>query len=350
MRSDSTSSHHHFFNLTHRHPFDGPPFQSIFPGVLFTALLALIGFALSYLPGLERIGPLACAILVAVLYRQILGYPQKLVAGIQFTSKYLLRSAIILFGLKLNITDIVRHGPGVLLRDAIVVVFSIGLTTWLGRKWKADRSLTLLLGIGTGVCGAAAIAAVSPLLGSKDEDTASAVGIVALTGTLFAVGYTLLYPFLPLSTYQYGMWSGLSLHEIAHTALAAAPAGQEAMSAALIAKLGRVMMLIPLSLILWVRIGRKGPQQPGSRITFPYFLLGFLGMSILGTLLAAQGHPITGSTSTVISTVTQILLAMAMVSLGLNVFLAELKSKALRPFLAMLVTSIFLSFLTWIML
>ncbi|MFP3514393.1 putative sulfate exporter family transporter, partial [Peribacillus sp. SIMBA_075] len=76
---------------------------------------------------------------------------------------------------------------------------AIALTMLLAKWMKAEPSLSLMLGVGTGVCGAAAIAAVSPIIQAKDEDTAIGVGIIALVGTVFAVGYTVLRPFLPMS-------------------------------------------------------------------------------------------------------------------------------------------------------
>ncbi|WP_383915051.1 YeiH family protein, partial [Streptomyces sp. NPDC057579] len=141
-------------------------------GIGFTFIIALVGFGLSKLPVLDHIGQLACAIIIAVIYRQIRGYPEKFRTGIQFSAKRLLRFAIILFGLKLNIDVVLHQGLGLLVRDVGSIVFAIFLTILIGKLLKADSSLSLLLGIGTGVCGAAAIAAVSPILKAKDEDTA----------------------------------------------------------------------------------------------------------------------------------------------------------------------------------
>lgn len=70
---------------------------------------------------------------------------------------------------------------------------------------KADKNISLLLGVGTRVCGAAAIAAIAPIIKSKDEDTAIGVGIIALVGTIFAISYTILRPFLALSDIDYGI-------------------------------------------------------------------------------------------------------------------------------------------------
>lgn len=320
-----------------------------FGGVGFTFIIALVGFGLSQIPGLDHVGQLACAIIIAVVYRQIWGYPEKFRTGIQFSAKRLLRLAIILFGLKLNIDVVFHQGLGLLARDVGTVVFSILLTMLLAKLFKANSSLSLLLGIGTGVCGAAAIAAVSPILKAKDEDTAIGAGIIALVGTIFAITYTILRPFLPLTDLQYGVWSGVGLHEIAHVALAGAPAGPDALAIALLAKLGRVFLLVPLSFILmyWMKRKNKVESDSDAKIEFPWFLIGFIIMSLFGSYVL--GHLITVPTSVMnsISFFTSFILTMAMIGLGLNVSLKDLRTKALRPLLAMAITSVLLSVITY---
>jgi uncharacterized integral membrane protein (TIGR00698 family) len=320
-------------------------------GILFTFFIAMAGYVLAKLPGLDRVGQMACAILLAVLYRQLRGYPEELRSGIRFSSTVLLRLAIILFGLKLNISMVLQQGPGLLIRDAAVILFALGMTLGLAQLFRADRSLSLLLAIGTGVCGAAAIAAVSPILKSEEKDTAMAAGMIALVGTIFAIGYTLLLPILPIPPEWYGVWSGSTLHEIAHVALAAAPAGDSAMAAAILSKLGRVFLLIPLSFILIAmqkRI-RKGqePAEGSAKVVFPWFLAGFIGTSLFNSYMLGTAISIPAPVMEQISVMTTFLLTMAMAGLGLNVNLKELRAKALRPLYAMVVTSILLSALTF---
>ncbi|WP_225446565.1 YeiH family protein [Paenibacillus rhizovicinus] len=327
-------------------------------GIAFTFLIAAAGCGLSFLPGFHYAGQMACAILLAIGYRHFIGYPQPLRSGIQFASKNLLRFAIILYGVKLNITAIYRDGLGLLARDVVVVLFAVGCTMLLAKWMRADLKLSLLLGIGTGICGAAAIAAVSPILRSKDEDTAVSAGLIALVGTLFAVAYTLLRPLLGMTDLQYGVWSGTSLHEIAHAALAASPAGQDALALALLAKLGRVFLLVPMCLAL-VYIQRVISRRRGSKtgehsekqsapLQFPWFLLGFAAMSLLGSssighaFIQAQPAFMNGLTF-----LTTFLLTMAMVGLGLNVNLRSLDGGVLRSLGAMLVTSVLLSLWTY---
>ncbi|RLL46677.1 putative sulfate exporter family transporter [Oceanobacillus piezotolerans] len=317
-------------------------------GIGFTFIIALIGYVLSLIPGVNHIGPLACAILLAIIFRQLFGYPEFFREGIEFSSKYLLRFAIILYGLKLNIGVIFTDGLGLLVKAAITIIFAILVTMFLSKAMKANPAISLLLGVGTGVCGAAAIAAVAPIIKSKEEDTAISIGLIALVGTLFSIIYTLILPLLPISNAHYGIWSGLSLHELAHVALAAEPAGEEALAMALLAKLGRVFLLVPLCFVLiyWMRHRKKG-QAEEAKVSFPWFLLGFIAMSIVGTYVLGDWIPVSNGFLDSTDLITTFVLTSAMVGLGLNVNLKEVRSKAMRPLIAMLITSVLVSLLMY---
>lgn len=318
-------------------------------GIVFTFFIAFLGFLLAKVPGFNHVGLLASAIVIAVVYRQVFSYPEVIRPGIAFSSKRLLRLAIILYGLKLNINTVIQDGIGLLIRDACVIIFAILLTIWLAKVFKADKNISLLLGVGTGVCGAAAIAAIAPIVKTKDEDTAIGVGIIALVGTIFAIVYTILRPILPLSAIDYGIWSGISLHEIAHVALATAPGGEDAVAIGLLAKLGRVFLLVPLCFIFMYFMKRKNPDQNSQedRIEFPWFLIGFILMSFFGSYALGSYIPVTEGVLSGVSNLTTWCLTAAMVGLGLNVSLRDLRTKALKPLFAMLITSICLSVLSY---
>ncbi|AHF06584.1 YeiH family protein [Desulfitobacterium metallireducens] len=313
-------------------------------GFLFTIVIAALGTGLANLPITNRIGAMLCAILIAVLYRNILGYPEGLRPGIQFSAQKVLRFAIILYGFRLNINMILQQGIPLLLRDTLTIVIAISTTLLISKGLKGEKQLSLLLGIGTGVCGAAAIAAVAPIIKANEEDTAIGAGIIALVGTLFTLAYTLLYPYLHLTPIQYGIWSGVSLHEIAHVAAAAGPVGSDALAEALLAKLGRVFLLIPISLILtlWVRHNSKGNSETTQTASFPWFLIGFILTSLIGSYL-----PIPTRVLDSLTTLSSFLLVAAMVGLGLNVHLASLRSRALRPLVAMLIASVLVSIVSY---
>jgi uncharacterized integral membrane protein (TIGR00698 family) len=307
-------------------------------GVIFTLVVATLGNALSHLPVLDRVGAMLTSILLAVLYRNTVGYPEGLKDGIRFAGQKVLRFAIVLYGFKLNIQVIIHKGASLLLYDAQSIALSIAVTMLIAHIIGAERRLSLLLGIGTGVCGAAAIAAAAPVLEAEEEETAIGVGIVALVGTIFALAYAFLRSRLPLSPVEYGVLSGISLHEIAHVAAAASPAGPDAMAEALLAKLGRVFLMVPLVFTIAIANRKRGGSQMRGNVPFPWFLAGFIATSLIGTYF-----PIPKDLLNLISTGASFLLASAMVGLGLNVHLANLRERALKPMAAMLTASVVLS-------
>jgi uncharacterized membrane protein YadS len=144
------------------------------------------------------------------------------------------------------------------------------------------------------------------------------------------------------------MWAGVSLHEIAHVALAGAPAGQDALAMALLAKLGRVFLLVPLCFLLMFMMKRKGTAAMQGKVEFPWFLLGFLAMSLFGSFVVGNVITLSPVVQDGIAKLTTFLLTMAMVGLGLNVSLKEMRDRALRPVLAMFITSLLLSVLSYV--
>lgn len=320
-------------------------------GIAFTFFIAFLGFLLAKVPGFSLVGQMASAIIIAVIYRQLFGYPEPLKAGINFSSKVLLRAAIVLYGLKLNIHTVLEDGIGLLVRDIGIIIVAILLTVWLAKKLKANPTISMLLGVGTGICGAAAIAAVAPIIKAEDDDTAISVGIIALMGTIFGIAYTILRPILPLTPAEYGAWTGMSLHEIAHVVLAGAPGGQEALGVALLAKLGRVFLLVPLCFVLmyWMKRKSGADEADGTKVGFPMFLLGFIAMSLIGTYVIGSVVVVPDGVMEFIGSMTTWLLTAAMVGLGLNVSLRDVRKKALKPLIAMGVASVVLSVLAFVM-
>jgi uncharacterized integral membrane protein (TIGR00698 family) len=311
-------------------------------GILIALATALFSMLLTQLPLLNNVGALAIAIFLAVLYRHFFGYPEPFKAGLEFSAKRLLKFAIILYGLKLNISVIFDEGWQLILMSAGVIIFCIVVMFLLSVLLKGDKNISTLLGFGTGVCGAAAIAATSSIIQSKEKDAAISVGIIALVGTIFALIYSFLYNVIDLSPTSYAVWTGMSLHEVANVALAGFPAGDEALSLAILAKLSRVLLLIPLCFILIaIMIKKYGSKHQNNAIEIPYFLFGFIIMSLINTFFNIPEGILNA-----IDQLTSLLLIMAMVGLGLKVSFKDIKERAVRPLIAVIITSILLSVVT----
>ena len=146
-----------------------------------------------------------------------------------------------------------------------------------------------------------------------------------------------------MSSIHFGIWSGTSLHEIAQVVLAGNYAGIDSLKIALLAKLGRVFLLIPVIIIfiLCVKYKNKDSEQ-SHRIDFPYFLIGFIVMALINTYI-----PLPSILIKVLEIITNIFLLMAMVALGLNVSFKDLKSRALKPLFIIIIVSICLSIISY---
>lgn len=313
-------------------------------------LLTLASRFLVQFPGFNVLGAMVIAILTGILLRaagETLAVTGQ--AGVNFTAKYILRAGIILMGVRLNFADILAAGWQTLILDIAVILFAIPLICFLGRQFHVPEKLAALIAVGTGVCGAAAIGGVAPLIKAREDDVAASVTIIAVLGTLFTVAYTALLPILGLSPYEFGTFSGATLHELAHVIAAAAPDGQTSSDIAIIVKLGRVALLAPVAIAFgWIYVRREQQAVTLSRLPVPWFIFGFLIMAACNTyqLFPASlvGH---------MSSVSIFLLTMAMAAMGMNVKLSQFKRVGYSPvgigFIGSVLLSIFGRSLIWLL-
>ncbi len=317
-------------------------------GILLMVLITAIAYTLSFLPVFAFIGPLAIAILLSVLYRNIFQYPEKFRSGIQFTAKIILRLAIILYGIRLNIKMIADEGFPLLFRAALVIIFTIFMTFMIGKLLGVEFKLLLLLASGTGICGAAAIGAVSSILESDEEDTALAIGMIACLGTIFALVAPLIASITNMAPDFYGQWVGLSLHEIAQALLAGASFGNDSLTPAILSKLSRVLLLFPVTILIVMILSLKNNKSK-KKASFPYFILGFIAVSIIGTI-CLQNEWMSLSFQNHVASFATFLLTIAMSALGMSVDLKKMNRDTLKPIFTLLLTSIALSLFVWFIL
>lgn len=203
--------------------------------------------------------------------------------GLSIASKQVMRLAIVLLGLQLSVSDVMRLGWATAAMVLTVVVVTFLGTLWLGRRIGLPGDQPLLVATGYSICGASAIGAVSRVAGSREEDIADAVAVVTLCGTLAIAVLPLLQHPLGLDEEAFGRWVGASVHDVGQVVAAAQTAGAAALSAAVLVKLMRVVLLVPLvALVAAHRRARGGhPESAGPDVRpplIPLFVAGFLVM------------------------------------------------------------------------
>ncbi|MGI2297998.1 YeiH family protein [Paenibacillus sp. GXUN7292] len=316
-------------------------------GIALTLGIAVTAKILASFPFLSIMGQLVIAILLGIAWRAVIGVPEKAMTGVSFSSKKLLRYGIILLGMRLNLADIVHAGPKVLAIAIINITFTILVVYGLTKLFKVDKRLGMLTACGTAICGAAAVVAISPQIKASDDETAIGAATVAILGTIFTLLYTVLYPVLGLTAAGYGIFSGATLHEVAHVVAAAAPGGNEAVDLAVIVKLTRVALLVPVAILIGIWMNRAERKEDNhtektswKSIPIPWFILGFLIMSGVNTLGIFSADIVN-----LVVLAAYLLIAMAMAGLGLNVDIQTFRRLGMKSFAAGLIGSVLLSIL-----
>lgn len=316
-------------------------------GLLLTLGIAIIAKYIAILPFFSIMGQLVIAIIIGMVWKATIDVPEAWQTGISFSSKKLLRVGIILLGMRLNLVDIYNAGISVFLIALINLVFALFIVYGLSKVFRVEKKLGILTACGTAICGAAAVIAIAPQVKANEKETAISVAIVALLGTTFTLVYTLLYSVLGLTPTEYGIFAGGTLHEIAHAIAAASAGGDEAVDIAIIVKLTRVALLVPVVILIgiWYRRSEEGQEkEPFSLKMIPWFIVGFLAMSAFNSLGIVPSSVAEG-----IVTIAYILIAMAMAGLGLNVELKTFKKLGGKAFGVGLIGSVCLSVLGYLL-
>ena len=318
------------------------PLAALAPGLGLTAGIACLAYALRLIPGVDTLSPMILAVLIGAVIHNSLGVLAGTGDGVNFSLRRILRLSIVLIGLQITAQQAATVG----FRGVAIIAFSLlatlAATLLVGRALGVARGVTLLIGVGTSICGASAIVAAKTATGGEDDDAAYAVAGVTLFGTIAMFLYPALQGVLHLSDSAYGLWAGASVHEVAQAVFAAGQGGPEALQIGTIAKLTRVAMMAPVIILLgeiYARLGLMGDGTRG-RPPFPWFLVGFLALAGLNSLVA-----IPTVVSAPIRTVTTFLLSMAMAAMGLHTNLRHVFSAGVRPLALGLFASAFISLL-----
>jgi uncharacterized integral membrane protein (TIGR00698 family) len=323
--------------------------KSMAHGILLIALFACAAFYIGEIQFLKDISfsPMIIGIILGMLYANSLrnNLPETWVPGIQFCSKKLLRLGIILYGFRLTLTDIFEVGVSAIVIDAIVVTVTILGGVWIGRMLKMDKETALLTSVGSGICGAAAVLGAESTIRTQPYKTAVAVATVVIFGTISMFLYPILYNsgMLGLSPQEMGIYTGSTLHEVAHAVGAGNAMGEQVGGVSVIVKMIRVMLLVPVLLVLAVWAARRvktagveGGEAKG-KIAIPWFAILFLVVICFNSLNLLPEVFVDA-----INYFDTFLLTMAMAALGAETSIEKFKKAGAKPFILALVLDVWL--------
>ena len=328
-------------------------------GLLVVAVFALIATALAgtdFCQGLKLSSMVVGVLLGMVLANTARPYfPEGWGGGLAIAAKQFLRTGIVFYGFRLTLTSLLGVGLEAVLVDIIIVLGTLILGNVLGRVLGLEREERMLIASGSAICGAAAVLATEPVLKAKAHNTVVAVATVVLFGTLSMLLYPVLYRsglLSFLSDKAVGVYTGSTVHEVAHVVGAGAGMTAPIAEVATITKMIRVIMLAPVLFGLSMWIGRAGKMQTATtatRIQVPWFAFYFIGVIFLNTLLTslASSYGLSDVYHRLvkgIETLDTFVLTMAMTAIGLEATFAKFKQSGIKPFLLALGLYVWLVF------
>ena len=284
------------------------------PGVMVAIALALLARgmadALAHgVGGLPKfpLSPVMCAVVLGMLWRNTLGVPAWASQGLRWAMHQLLRTGIALVGLRLTLLGATAIAATALPVALTCLLFALATGLTLARLLNVPQRLGVLLAIGTAVCGATAVVAMSPVIRARHAETAFAVTCVVLFGCIAMLCYPWVAGhFFAASPRYAGIFLGTAIHDTSQVVGAALMYSQqahqpEALAAASVAKLLRnlsIAVLIPVAAWLTQRHEARarheasGQEEGGASQAaglsghvrlVPLFVLGFLACIIVRT-------------------------------------------------------------------
>ena len=289
-------------------------------GIILATAIGIISFFLAkYTP--SAINSVMIALILGIALGNSWKVPEVFSSGISFTSGKLLELSIIFLAFAINYTNIAKIGSGSFVAVAVVLFVLLLLTVFLSKRFNFTGSTGWLIGFGTAICGSSAIAALSPSVTKDKEDVAVSMAVVNLYGTLGMI-------FLPMILLRVGMGAndmvlmiGGSLHSVGNVAGAGFTVGPEAGEAAITIKLARVALLTPGLIFINFLINRKTAASWKDHFKLPWYLIGFILITILGTFVTFPE-----SFLETMESIGKIILTIAMGAIGMKVSFSKLIS------------------------
>ncbi|HYW52490.1 MAG TPA: putative sulfate exporter family transporter [Dongiaceae bacterium] len=308
----------------------------LLPGLLAAvAVAAVAAVCARFVP---LVGAPVFAIVLGVVIRALVPLPAACKPGLAFSARTVLQTAIVVSGFGLSLAVVARTGLGTLPVTLGTIAVALVLAPLLGRLLRTGATLRLLVGVGTAICGASAIAAVSSVIEPDEAEIALAIATVFFYNVVAVLVFPPIGHALQMSQDAFGLWAGTAINDTSSVVAAGFAYGREAGDHATIVKLARATLILPIvgAIALWRARAQHvaGTRIPWRRIV-PWFILWFLAAALVNSsgIIPAAWHAGIGIAAI-------FLISVALAAIGLQTELPRLLRAGARP--------LALGFLLWI--
>ncbi|MFD7406482.1 YeiH family protein [Streptomyces sp. NPDC059866] len=319
-------------------------FAARLPGLALAVGVALVATALGRLAPVVG-GPVS-GIVLGVLVAVAVRPGHRMRPGITFAGRGVLQAAVVVLGAQLSLGQVLRVGVGSLPVMIVTLAVCLAAAYGIGRRLGVVRDLRTLIGVGTGVCGASAIAAVTPVIGAAGAEVAYAVSTIFVFNIAAVLTFPAVGHLLGMDQHAFGLFAGTAVNDMSSVVAVAATYGGPAADYAVVVKLARTLLIIPICLGLAALARRRartadapadagaadaervlpGPVRVGRLV--PRFLVGFLVLAAANSagLIPSGAHG-------PLSTLAVFLITVALSAIGLSTEPARLRRTGPAPLL-----------------
>ena len=312
----------------------------LFPGIILSLAIATVATFIEGLLPMPIIGGAVIAMFIGMVMNYFLREVKIFTSGAKFTSKKILKFAIILLGLSLNITTVLNVGKMSLLVMVFTLATCFGGGYLIGKALGLNWKLSGLISAGTGISGGAAIAAIAPTIDAEDSDVAYAMSATFLFDMAMIVLFPLLGRAIGMSDTAFGLWAGTAVNDTSSVVATGNAFSEAAGDFATMVKLTRTLSIIPTVIVfafVQLRLKRKEALASGAegqqlkadfsiKKILPWFILGFLAMSVVASIFTIPTAVVSTTKS-----VSKFLMVCALAAIGLNTSFGDMKKSGIKP-------------------
>lgn len=264
--------------------------------------------------------------------------------GVKYTSKKILQYAVVLLGFGMNLEVVMETGKQSLPIIICTIATSLIIAYVLHKVLKVPSKISTLVGVGSSICGGSAIAATAPVIDADEEEVAQAISVIFLFNILAALIFPTLGGALGFSTTSgdaFGIFAGTAINDTSSVTAAASTwdsiyhLGSQTLDKAITVKLTRTLAIIPITLVLAFIRARSAEKKDGEKVSlkkvFPFFILFFIGASIITTIAMELGVPT--EVFYPLKNLSKFFIIMAMGAIGFNTNVVKLIKNEGRPIL-----------------
>ena len=304
----------------------------VLPGLAIATMIALVAETLAHFAPV--VGAPVIAIVLGVLVSLRSANAQRLERGVRFASKRVLQLSVVLFGTELSVHQVVSIGARTLPVLVVTLVVALVAAFYLGKALGVVGDVRTLIGVGTAICGASAIAATDAVLEADDGDVSLAVATIFTFNVAAVVLFPALGHWWHLSPHAFGLWAGTSINDVSSVVAAASSYAHASSSYAIVVKLSRTLAIVPITLALaaWRRRSSGvAPKRGSSRLatvahSFPGFIAWFVVAVVVNSLGLLPARWVADA-----SQAGQFLLVVALAGVGLSTKVPAIRNAGLRP-------------------